>query len=1207
MPAWTNEQQRVIDTRNHNILVSAAAGSGKTAVLVERIIQKITDQAHPVDVDRLLVVTFTRAAAQEMKERIRSSLNEEILAAGSEERRSRLERQKTLLSHAKITTIDSFCKYIVSNHFDEIGLDPTFRQYDENEMRLLEQEVMDDFLEEEYQKADPAFLELVKTYGTKNSDAEIAEMILQIKKVSDSFPWPEEWIAKSGRAYQVSSKEDILKSAWMKEFVLSIRHLVQDAKILCEELVDFALSEDGIAKSDKKVYSSDFEVLRSYEKIKDDFLFLRSLHKADFISFSGAVSKDPELKILGQEARNARNSYKEAISKVEELVDNSGDDLLADIIAVRPHIEELIALTLDYLKRLNERKTEENVLDFSDIEHAALRILVNPDGSRRSVAVEFASAYDEIMVDEYQDSNDVQEAILSSITKEEDGGHDYFMVGDVKQSIYRFRQARPQIFMEKLNRFSDDLKDSDYKILLGKNFRSRQEVIDCVNAVFRRVMGQDLGKVEYDESHYLNLGNADYPASPGNLNQPELILGYNDSKKVLEEAISDDEFEAYLVADRIRRLLDHGKVYDAKQKEYRKVEPRDIAILCRSLRKVAPVIHDALEARKIPSYIMNKSGYYNSNEVENVLSYLEVLENPLQDIPMAAVLHSKLFHLSEDDLAEIVIEYEEESFGQAVLDYARDHAAEEMDPVVLFYREYDALRKLMHDIPLHEVILHILKTNGYQDYIRSMPGGQVRAANLDKLVDLAIDFEHSGGVGVVSFVDYIHRLKEFDVDEGDAELLGEDANCVKIMTIHKSKGLEFPIVFLSGIKDRFSGKASRKNLLVSADYGLSLAKVTGRFKVKSKCLYDKAVLYLMNKEDLGEELRVLYVAMTRAKEKLIFTGIISKDDYDKLQIGTHRDRLTYAERSLAKSYYDWLKLGLGDDSNVAYDVYETNSFEEGQKFDKESESIVYENVKELLKEKGSFQEILKKNLEVKSEDKDKDQVHLKGKYSVSELKHQAMILRFENDEKVEESGRPSFLETREFHKTVPAFISGKDEDYVNPGALRGIAMHRAMELLDFQADLSDLDGVKKELDRMLSSGRMTGSEYELLSANRILEFCKSDIFSRMKTADFSGLLHRESPFVMGEDATKLFDGLSENHTDDGMILIQGIIDAWFIEDGQAVLVDYKTDSVKDGQALILRYQKQMELYGSAIQKATQMPIKESILYSFHLGEVVPLD
>ena len=1250
---WTKDQQKVIDLRKRNILVSAAAGSGKTAVLVERIVGMITDKEHPVDIDRLLIVTFTNAAAAEMRERISGAIEKALDANPMD---THLQRQLSLIHNAQITTIDSFCLYVVRNHFYEIDMEPNFRIGDEGEFKLLRQDVLKRVLEVHYLEPDEAFSDFIEGYAPGRSDDAVAEMILSLYHFSRSYPWPKRWLSEAKKCYEISSVEELNQSIWIGGVVRNIRLVLEDIVTYLEDALELALDSDGpnmyakALRSDIELYERMAEVAE-FSKLQEALKSIRYERLSSSKGYTGSEEKLEQVKQMREEA-------KEAVKKlVKQYVFSTAEQMVAQLKAAKPAIEMLIALTEEFTDAYAAEKKKKNLVDFYDIEHFALEILVDEEsGQAKKTAEAFRDAYAEIMIDEYQDSNYVQEAILTSISRMERGENNIFMVGDVKQSIYRFRLARPELFMEKYDTYS--LTDGkEQRVDLHQNFRSRKEVIDTVNDVFYRIMRRDLGNVEYDELAALYAGAA-YPESEQM--QTELLLTEYD-----EELLSDTDYtdkkllEAKLVSNRIRKLIAEQHVTDKATGELRGARYSDIVILLRSLSGFADAFVEQLNADGIPAHAVSSTGYFGTIEVQTVLAMLRLLDNPRQDIPMAAVLKSPIGGFSDEELAQIRLNDKEVPFHKCVLDRCEQLLEKGLDSIetdyerrlLLFHQMYLSLREKVSDTPIHELIELMLNETGYGDYLAAMPAGNRRKANIEMLLEKAIAYEKTSYKGLFHFVRYIDELQKYDVDFGEADLVGENEDVVRIMSIHKSKGLEFPIVFVSGLGKSFNRQDARSRMVLHPEYGIGLDVMDGKRRVRIPTIAKKVIAKQIELENLGEELRVLYVALTRAKEKLILTGNC-KDLVDKLQkyeqVGEkdakqELEKLSYRDREGAGCYLDWLlpvmvsEKGtylvsqIGVSSLVEAEVEkQTGSF-----FAREERVAQVEMAdKELV---TRLDEVFRKEYPYASD------IARKNKYSVSELKHRAMRKAFEEEEN---DATPAFLAEEVFEPYIPKFIQmkmaksmeveseeGKSEDgilyqeevtdfgwketVVNQGALRGTAMHRVLECFDFTSDLS----VEEQLRIMLENGRITDELYELVYVPSIKKFLKSDTGKRMKAAALRGELYREKPFVMGLTGEELrmagFDngvqgenvGYCNEETEEDLTLIQGIIDVFWLEEDGIVLLDYKTDSVKTPQELILRYETQMELYAKALNRVfaeTGKFVKEKLIYSFRLGEELKL-
>ena len=1214
---WTKEQQNVIDFRNRNILVSAAAGSGKTAVLVERIIKKITDDTNPVDIDRLLVVTFTKAAAAEMRERIGNAI-EKLLEENPEN--ENLRKQQTLLHNAQITTIDSFCLFVVRNHFEEIGLEPNFRIADQGEIKLLEMDVLNDVFEQEYAKyssvldmgeqAD-SFLQLVDAYSDKRSNKAVKDMVAKIYTQSASNPWPKEWVQSLAKPYMVTNKEELLETELMKGIFSYVKDILLDMPEQLAGLREVALLEPGLEKYAANI-ADDLEAFSGLEDVQDfeelgvfSEKILASMGSLSAIrNYTGSVEK----KEMVSAGRNAIK--KEVKDLIERYFAMSLEELVEQLGRMRGIAEELIRLTLRYMDALEEKKREKHLMDFSDIEHAALRILVDEKTKEhRSSSLEFKNQFEEIMIDEYQDSNQVQEEIMCAISRESMGEYNMFMVGDVKQSIYRFRLARPELFMEKFATY--DLEESQkQRIDLHRNFRSRNEVLDFTNDMFYKIMATDLGNVAYDADAalYYGAGYADADDM-----QAEVLLYETDAvaDENWNESDSDNlskrQLEARMVAQRIHELKETLQVTDKATGQLRPLRNSDIVILFRSLTGWGNEFASVLGDYGIPAHVSTSTGYFSAIEVQTVLSFLKILDNPYQDIPMAAVLKSPIVGLDNEELAQVSLTEDVASFSEAALKQM-ENATE--GKLYRFYQLFQELRAKVLDTPIHQLIDMVLEKSGYGDYVKALPAGCQRKANLDMLVEKAIAYEKTSYKGLFHFVRYIDQLQKYEVDFGEADVTGENEDVVRLMTIHKSKGLEFPVVFVSGISKQFNESDSRDKMAIHPDMGLGLDEVQVSPRTKRKCLIRSEIAERIRRDNLGEELRVLYVAMTRAKEKLILTGTV-KNQEKLFETYTGNilpgQPLKFSQRVKAKSYMDWIAPAV-----LSYpEKYGFTFVNAADLVLVTAKSMAEKTVqKEVLLEKiRHADESLVKEYKTRFsyEYPYKQEMNKKSKYSVSELKHDSMV---ENYDRMEgEVEIPEFLlEQRESY--IPDFAKVKEEMDsddktpvgVNRGALRGTAMHRVMECMDFagflEVDSTSRDSIEPFIDRELTRmvpELLTEEQRALVQPEKLLSFFQSPVALRMAEADKRGDLFREKPFVMD------YEG----------VLLQGIIDVFWLEGDRIVLLDYKTDRVQKPQELIERYKKQLDLYADALSRVFSTPERsvkhtENLIYSFCFNQEIEL-
>lgn len=1220
--SWTREQQQVIDQRGCNILVSAAAGSGKTAVLVERIIKRITEKTNPVDIDHLLIVTFTNAAAAEMRERIAGAIERELEQNPEDEH---LLRQMTLIHNAQITTIDSFCLYVIRNHFHEIELEPNFRIADEGERKLLKEDVLQQVLEQNFEQPSEAFVNLLEGYASGKKTDAINAMISQLFEFSRSYPWPNEWLESCVKGYEISSVKELNEAEWMQPLVDYIHKMCQDMVKRLKEALILTEEDDGPLMYESAIQND----LAMHEKLAFAQTYTELYEGMETLSYEALSRK----KFLGdkekqEQVKSIRKQVKDATAKIKkQFFFADPEHMVEQIRQTKPMVEELVRLTMEFAEAFAKKKQEKNLVDFGDLEHFALEILVDEETKKaKKTAEEFRDTFEEIMIDEYQDSNQVQESILTSISRVERGTYNIFMVGDVKQSIYRFRLARPELFMEKYDRYEvctqEEAKQgmpNEVRIDLHKNFRSRNEVLKVTNDIFHKIMRRDFGNVEYNEEAALYLG-AEYPQGEGFT--PEILL-VDSEEEAFKEADFDDKklLEAKMIANRIKRLKEEQFVTEKETGELRPVRYRDIVILLRSLTGWAERFVEVLSDSGIPAHTVSATGYFSATEVQIVLSMLRILDNPRQDIPLTAVLRSPMGRLTDEELAAIRLEDSQVPFHVCFLKKCTELLEKEDIEQPLerkikeFWNKYTKLRAQIADTPIHELIELVLKETGYGDYVSAMPAGEQRSANLQMLLEKAIAYENTSYKGLFHFVRYIEELQKYDVDFGEADIVGENEDVVRIMSIHKSKGLEFPVVFVAGLGKIFNKQDVRSKLVLHPELGIGLDCMDGKSRIKSQTILKKAIAKQTELENLGEELRVLYVAFTRAKEKLILCGNQKNsetklNEYHEMAEMERLDAeknlpISYLQRESAGTYFDWILPA----------VYEYHGRYQIKVVD--AQELVTEEVVEQIQMQEALEVCKKQIREAKKEETDylekqfsyrypwKEDIRKKNKYSVSELKHRAMRKYFEQEQ---EDAIPLFLE-EEIIPYVPRFVEEKEE--INQGALRGTAVHRVMECYQFSADTS----CKEQMEQMRKEEKISQEMIELVKISQIEKFLVSEAGIRMKEAERTGQLYREKPFVMGflaKDLAKFgFGDESDSKVqgEEDFTLIQGIIDVFWKEADGIVLLDYKTDRVTDDRELVERYEAQMRLYAEALNRIYQnqgLQVKEIYLYSFRLQKLIPI-
>ena len=1259
--SWTTEQQQVIDLRNRNILVSAAAGSGKTAVLVERIVKIITDKNHPVDIDHLLIVTFTNAAAAEMRERIGNAIEK---ALDEQPGNEHLLRQLTLIHNAQITTIDSFCLYVVRNHFHEINLEPNFRIGDEGELKLLREDVLGRVLEQNYEEPSEAFSDFVEGYASGRTDAALNEMILQLYEFSRSYPWPEKWLDSFVGIYRIENREELDRAEWLAPLTENICFVLKDCEQLLRQALAVTQQDDGPDMYEKAV-RSDLEKYESLSKLTSFCELSGALSdiKYDRLASSRGFEGDPDKLEL---VKSLREQAKDVVKKLcRQYFFCSPEMMIGQLERTEPMLEEVVRLTKQFADEFAAAKRRKNLVDFHDVEHFALQILVDEETEKvKKTAEEFRDTFEEIMIDEYQDSNEVQETLLRSISREERGENNIFMVGDVKQSIYRFRLARPELFMKKYDSYSLE-ESTTQRIDLHKNFRSREEVLTCTNDIFYKIMARSLGNVEYDAEAALYPG-ASYPVSADFI--PEILLADSNDELLEDTELTDKKtLEAKIVAEEIKHLMKTQQVTDKAAGTLRAAHYSDIVILLRSLSGWADSLVEVLNENGIPAHTVSSTGYFSTVEVQTVLSMLRLLDNPRQDIPMAAVLRSPMAGLTDEELAVLRLEDGSVPFHEAVLELAEGlyeeggqieisnseedqkqgrNADEKTEnhiettahrKLLKFYKKYRQLRQLVPDTPIHELIEIILRETGYGHYVAAMPAGNRRTANLNMLLEKAAAYEKTSYKGLFHFVRYIDELQKYDVDFGEADMVGENEDVVRIMSIHKSKGLEFPIVIVSGMGKNFNKQDTRSKMVLHPELGIGLDYMDGKLRIKSPTIAKKAIAKQIELENLGEELRVLYVALTRAKEKLILTGTL-KDAAEKLEfyrqqanLSKAADRpLSYLTREGASGYLDWILpavLSYGDKypvriveaAELVLDEVE-NQLEQNEDLTERIEEIEAADTQLVGQLKQRFSQRYPYQVDVLR----------KNKYSVSELKHRAMRERFEAEQ---EETVPAFLE-EPVTSTIPLFIQREEsveQETANRGALRGTAVHRVMECYDFASEKS----VQEQMEAMEKEEKITADMRALVKEQIVADFVSSETGRRMALAQCGGALYREKPFVMGfteEELENYGFGVGSNtdsceniyektdsdqekeeqkkvcHEED-LTLIQGIIDVFWIEKDGIVLLDYKTDRVQQAKELIDRYETQLKLYADALERvfaARKLKVKEILIYSFSLEQLITL-
>ena len=1243
---WTREQQAAIDTHGCNLLVAAAAGSGKTAVLVERIIKMVTDIKNPMDIDRLLVVTFTNAAASEMKERIAKSIGDELI---KHPKSVQLQRQLTLLNRASITTIHSFCLEVIRSNFHYLDIDPNFRVGDETETILLKGEVMEEMFEELYEEehCSKEFLNLVEFYSNNRDDFALQNIVLDLYNFVMSSPNPVETLNTMAEDFNVEEDYDFGSSKWAEIIIEDIKLELMGLKDLMENSIDIINNTEGLDPY--------------LENFQDELSMINDLILSCDSSWDNlkSATEKVEFKKL-KSCRNCKDkanqeTVKDIRDKVKKQIKDdmkgklllyAGEETAKDLRELYPIMRALSDLVIDFMNRYGRAKRERGIIDFNDFEHFCLHILSMPE-----VASSLKEKYIEILVDEYQDSNEVQEAIVNSIARKEEAtgrNINVFMVGDVKQSIYRFRQAKPELFLSKYNSYSLEEGEKERKITLFKNFRSRKEVLDAVNFIFKQIMSVNVGELEYDESEALNLG-ADYKefneegsAVGGSI---ELNIIDRSSDDIAEEAdenkeeasseeeevLSNIQIEARLVAKRINELVNPKvgevfKVFDKNINGYRKVEYRDIVILLRSTSSWAPVFMDELKEYLVPAYADVGNGYFETLEIRTMLSLLQIIDNPRQDIPLIAVLRSPFASFTPEELIDVRLENKNGDFYEGLVTMAsKVDVSTEEDSLEKKCSDFLAKLSVWRDrsihMPIDEFIWHLYMETGYYGYVGALAGGLQRQANLRILFQRARQYERTSYKGLFNFINFINKLKVSSGDMGSAKILGENENVVRIMSIHKSKGLEFPVVFLSALGKNFNMQDLNKRILFHNELGYGPDYINLEKRLSYPTVLKQALRKKIKIETLSEEMRILYVALTRAKEKLIMVGGVNNIEKHakKWAYGLKNSSLKLPEYEIskAKSYLDWIAPVVlrhvdGEELRKAAGIEDYNPTKLLE--DASNWQVKLHNVSNIVKAEAKEEVLLEEALgleeeEIKNKYYDKINNRLNWEYdylkaselptllTVTEVKrmHSRDMSRSLNNDYAQDVYTPSLV-------SRPSFM---EKDKKLTGAEKGTAVHAVMQKLDFKGELS-AESIEAQLKEFVGKNLITEEQKESVDISKILKFFNSDIGKRIIKAE---KVYKEVPFHIQLNSTEIFTDLPKEQYKDEKIMLQGIIDCYFEEEGEIILVDYKTDYYKEGQGVLMkeRYKVQLDYYARAIEVITNKEVKEKYLYLFYNNEELSIN
>lgn len=1240
---WTRAQEQVLRARNHNILVAAAAGSGKTAVLVERIIQMICDEKNGVDIDQLLIVTFTNAAAGEMRARIGSALEARLETEGNN---AHIQKQLMLLQSAHISTIHGFCLFVIRNYFHAIGLEPGLRVGDENEVTILKSQVLNQLLEDAYERADENFLQMVESFAGDKSDRGLEKILFSLYDQAMASPSFSQWKKRMLMPYECACVEEMEQSEWMKNLLETVRLQVTDTRQILQNYLE-KISEDLQMEKFADVLAEDLQILGEMAEFKDYRTFYRWEFSGGEIGFrrNPAVSKkdEPGLSERKKGCQNLRKKYLSDASKGiaglrKKYFSFSAEEEFEKLREMEPAARALLDLLEEFRLRFRQAKQDKGIMDFNDQEQYALEILAEEteDGFRPSeVARELRGQFAEIIIDEYQDSNDVQEQILTSVSTVDEGKPNIFMVGDVKQSIYRFRMAKPALFTEKYDSYEES-GDSDYqKIELQMNFRSRESVLENTNYIFERIMHKEFGKIAYDDGAALHVGR-EFPECAGQYGSTaELIVGEKPAD------MNSTEMEARMVANRIRCLVQDESfmVLGQDGSSYRPVEYGDITVLHRSPGSVSPVFKQVFAQEGIPFYTDSEQGYFDAVEVQTILHLLRIIDNPRQDIPMAAVLRSEIGGFSDDELAQVS---RAKPRGKNLYD-----GLKKLEKGRVFLKRLQDYREKADFSTVPELLEYLYTDTAYPAMMAATDEGERRNGNLMLLVAKAQEYAEVGETGVFHFLRYMDALIEQEKDFGEYATQEESRGCVHFMSIHKSKGLEFPVVIVSGLGRKFNLSDSNGVLISDAETGMGMKYVNLERRYTTPMALQKVLQNAIREESLAEELRVLYVALTRAKEKLIMTGVLrnaSKAVMESAQTDDYRNHLELTDGqcfldwilpacSRNAGYVEFLARAELDRSDV-FTAVEGDDTPDELKYKNQTglrmtyvtaDDLQFYDFLDAMLDKEKKRWLDEFNLEKEYDEAARD--FLVGDLSLrSELQKESIPVKASVTELKKLAGQETeFVLLPE--EPVPDFVEKK----VVTGAEVGTLYHGVLEHLEYppleeylspeghvdyaageQAAMEfPMPGqdrleafVETELRRQMEKGYFTPKEKKKLRGEKIVSFLQGNLGRRMWQASYRGCLHRETPFVIGVPVEEVYP----DRKDDGIFLVQGIIDAYFETNQGIVLVDYKTDSVAAGQKsmLVERYRVQLDRYQQALEKLTGRPVVEKYIYSISLDEAIEI-
>lgn len=1193
---WTENQNQAIEAKVSDNLVSAAAGSGKTAVMVERILRRVI--SGEVDIDKLLVVTYTNAAAAELKSRLMQKIMAEL---DSSENSENLNRQLLLINNAAICTIHSFCMEILKNNFHRLGLDPGFKIADDGEIELAKKEVLNKIFDEYYEISDSEFLNLVERYTVKN-DTALMNMIFAMYDFSLSTPEGVNFVCNEAEKF-------FADKSWAGRILNLVIENANKAVKYYEDAIEICEFDENLIKVREILENekSMFEHLSRQKSWNDAYNAMLCFDFQRMVISKKADERDK------QRISYLRDSAKEIYSDISKnFLTEKLENLYLDIEKTAPAVKKLAEIVLRFHDEFSAYKKNKNSVDFSDLEHMALSLLYNDDGTQSDIAKAYMERFQEIYVDEYQDCNSVQEAIFSSVSRENTGAPNMFMVGDMKQSIYRFRGSEPTLFKDKADRYlSYGSGDGKYnKIILNKNFRSRDAVLCGVNSIFRQIMCIDCGELEYNAEEFLYYNENSYEDVNDDMKVIDVVV-IDEKKSESFAADKEDDFsdelsstqaEAVYIANRIKEMVSSGEytVFDTDTKDYRPIRYSDIVILLRSVRGYAEVFNDILTTAQIPVYCDISTGYFDTPEISFLINFLKIIDNPYDDIALLSVMRHPIYCFSDDDFVALRLEDKSGFFYGSVASYASSHKDELSEKLNVFMSSLKDFYERSKYLPADKLLWDIVEETDYMSYLSFLPNPELKKANVRALFNRAHDFEKTDFKGIFNFIKYVDSLKKNSTDVDSAKILGDDENVVRIMSIHKSKGLEFPVVFVARSAKNFNVRDSYEKILMHKKLGLGVNYTDVNTRLSYPLPQKNYIKEKMVSESVSEEMRVLYVALTRAREKLIITGSF-KDASKKIsdiavKLFSEDDSIDSLITSKAKSYLEWILMSVmrNKNSNFIKEYDFKHIVDDDSKFNvslmpKENLILEIDEGDEkrsfaLLSPQENGDEFIKQRLEYVYPYSYLSDVP--ANMSVTELK------RLDN----EKENIYNFFNTHKLK--TPSFLN---DTSVPTGADIGTYTHLVMEKLDFSKTQTIRD-ITKQIDDIVAGGFLTENQAGFVKCENIFRLLNSDIGSRMKNAS---VLKREFSFKYLMDAREIRSDIF----DDESIVVQGTIDAYFEdENGEVIIVDYKTDKIKNNlDDLALRYAPQLKFYQKALEKSLGKPVAEKYLFFLDSGDALRVD